>query len=975
MTSILILRPEEDMIERISSLLYKEGRDYSKSLVVFPGKRPAHYLRRSIARKESSSFIPPLILSIDEFTGYISKKVSPSLKDIERIDAIAILYRLCKNNPSLNETFRAFDSFYPFGGRLLKVLEELYIEGISVERLRSVETLIEIPEKSKDNMRFLSAIYEGFYNELLSKGLSTRSMIYRICAEKEGISEYLISYKSIIFAGFFALTNSEKVIFRRLIKDFEKEDNSTLYLIFHDGEGIEDTLSGIRGEVRVGLSKEGLLIPGEGGDVCYNSRRGISGEVIPKPFIYSAPDIHGEVYLAGNLISRLEEFDEETVVVLPQPETLFPFLRHGIPHLEEDKYNISMGYPITRTPIYGFFLNLFKVLSSTVTSPPMKDELVYMQDYLRFMLHPYTKNIHFRWWRSNRGSAEENRIILHEIEDLYKKGKLPHFMTLKEIEDIFSDGGEVTVRIGSEVFEGARDQLAFIHENTIRRFLSIEDIGDFVKKCCDLILFIYRESTAKLHPLFFPYMEVFLKELQKVSNSEMGGFSFEERESYFNLFKSLVSSLTVPFEGTPLRGLQILGFLETRNIRFKRIFFLDLNEGVFPDLSEDYILPYQVRKTLGLSTYQERERLLYYYFDNLIRGAEEVHLFYIKSEDLEESRFLKKLRWSFEKSEGRGAIREKTVNYQADLSTSLPSGIEKTEEILNVIKTLSFTASSLDEYLECGLRFYYNNILSLRKGAELTSHLERAEIGEIVHRALSLYFTNRINRIFTEDEVSHEEMEEILNRLFKERYGNVSGRLYLIRHQVIRRLKEFLDYAKRTQDLLGKEIAAVEEVVEGNLFDAFIKGRIDLLIKDGRRFIIVDFKTSSKNDNLKIDLRRYNPSDRSTWREAVRSLQIPLYMRLYSEVHGIDMADMDGYYILLGSGKLDEKSLYRPIDQDNRDKLELLFDMIERVIDEIRDPEIPFSPPDIKALRDHCPLCDYATVCGTTWVKRREYVY
>jgi len=63
-----------------------------------------------------------------------------------------------------------------------------------------------------------------------------------------------------------------------------------------------------------------------------------------------------------------------------------------------------------------------------------------------------------------------------------------------------------------------------------------------------------------------------------------------------------------------LNGLQILGFLETRNIKFKKVIFLDLNEGVFPNLSEDYLLPYRIRKILGLPTYHDREKLIYYYF-------------------------------------------------------------------------------------------------------------------------------------------------------------------------------------------------------------------------------------------------------------------------------------------------------------------------------------------------------------------------
>ncbi len=98
-------------------------------------------------------------------------------------------------------------------------------------------------------------------------------------------------------------------------------------------------------------------------------------------------------------------------MVLPSADTLFPLVNHCLSRCDGKKdYNISLQYPLTRTPLYGFFADLMQLAGS------MQAGRVYVPDYLAFLLHPYTKNIFFPG-PGNR--TDLTRILFHAIEDRY----------------------------------------------------------------------------------------------------------------------------------------------------------------------------------------------------------------------------------------------------------------------------------------------------------------------------------------------------------------------------------------------------------------------------------------------------------------------------------------------------------------------------------------------------------------------------
>ena len=135
-----------------------------------------------------------------------------------------------------------------------------------------------------------------------------------------------------------------------------------------------------------------------------------------------------------------------------------------------------------------------------------------------------------------------------------------------------------------------------------------------------------------------------------------------------------------PFEGTPVKGLQVLGFLETRNLRFDRVFILDANEEVLPDTKkDDTLLPFRAREILGLPTYQDRDALVAYYFETLLQGADEVHLFFIENDKKERSRFVERLLWERQKRDRTTDTKNylKSVQYRIGLKNSAALGYQE----------------------------------------------------------------------------------------------------------------------------------------------------------------------------------------------------------------------------------------------------------------------------------------------------------
>jgi len=937
--NVILISSSENLVKKVPDHLIGFEKDYSSSLVIFPGKRPSHFLRKVLADKEKSSFIPPVILSMDEFIEHVhDESLGLDGRKLEAIDAISILYSIhaASSEHLGRKSFLTPDTFFPVGMKMYSDLEELYIEGIPSKKVKEIDSIAgeNIPEPTAKRLQSLSYFYETFYKRIEEGHFSTRSSRYR--AVSENIDRLNLDlFKKVILAGFFALTESEKKIFKSLMKR-----ENTLF-IFQEGEGMKKKLS----------------------DLGITAKREFTATE-PEIHYYKSPDSHGQVLgvstLLKNRIDKKERIDESTVIVLPSSDALLPLFHRALSLLDPDNYNVSLGYPLQRTPLFGFFNNLMEVITT------MDGDRIYVPYYLEFILHPYTKNIYFQ------GRADMTRILFHAIEEALTEKRTRKFSSLSELESdeaILGSIKEKVLRVETGIsLKMMREHLEAIHANTIRKMLSFKDVGDFARKLKEVVEYIYKNSTARLHPFFYPYSESFITHLDILSRSLMKEIQFQEVGSYFTLFKKYIMTSYTPFAGTPLRGVQVLGFLETRNLKFENVLFLDANEGILPDTTrEDSFLPFKAKQILGLPTYLDREEIMFYTFDTLIRGAKETHLFYVENDEKERSRFVERFLWERQKREGKRDDKQyvKTIQYSVNLKNESPRPIKKSGEMIKFLERYSFSATSLNTYLYCPLRFYYEYVLGLREREVVSEEFEKEEIGSFVHLVLCNYFKEKTGSILTEKEMNLKEFEKVIHKHFEEQYGkDPTGEIYLLRNQVERHLKDFIkNYQVPKIKEFQTKIVGLEQRIDV-VKDSFKLGvRLDRVEKRGERTAIIDYKTSANKNYLTINYKKLDLKSRDSWSEAIGTLQLPFYLVTYSALTGEKPEKIDCMFLLLGRAKIDsdiEIPLFKN-ETEFKENFWNLTEIIFSLLGEIVNPDQPFIPTiDPK---NNCGRCAYGHIC------------
>jgi ATP-dependent helicase/nuclease subunit B len=936
----IIISPTQNLIHEVVKQLPTDSRDFSRFVIVFPGKRPAHFVRKALAERIKGSFIPPRIFSIDAFIDHlIADRLHVHRKALENLDAVALLFDIhARVEHRLGgEHFDYIDRFVGVGLKLYAELEELVMADVPERRIR--DGLANVP---LSRFHALPNYFAQFYALVDDRNFTTRALNYKKVADNVDSLDFA-SEQNVIVAGFYAYTALEQRIFTSLLR----RENATI--VAQQGPGLGRRLE----TIGIDVGAEETFVP-EHTPVCH---------------FYQSSDAHGQVFAVSQKIKTMldagKPVNEKTVIVLPTSDALFPVVHQTLPLLPPDQYNISLGYPLQRTPLYGFFSTLIELSAGT------KNGKVPISKYTKFILHPYTKNILYGQ------RADISRVLFHSLETHLAEGQSKMFVSLEELEgknEVFERISEALAASGTEVSViELKSHLRAIHDKTIRRVLRFESIGDFASQGIEIVHYIHKQSTATRHPLFRPYAETFVALLDSLGASLLASHQLTDVTAYCTFFRNAVAAAEVPFPGTPLKGLQVIGFLETRNLSFDTVFLLNATDDVIPGArGHDVLLPQRLRETLGLETYSDRERLAEYYFNTLLAGAHEVHCFFTESGKHEKSRFIEKLLWEYQKNHhdlDLGNVVQ-VVRYDVQLAISEPDSVEKTPNVIEYLRKFQYTATALDTYLTCPLKFYYAHVLHLSEKEDVTEDVDEREVGSVVHAALKTFFDGVVGRALTPADLDPVRLRSVVDRLFTEEYGSeLIGPAFLVKQQVMYQLGAFLrEYQLPMTEAGPITIVGLEQGLSATCDGYRFTGRIDRIEQRGDKHVILDYKTGRDDRRVRINLSKLDIENPHSWRDAIGSFQLVMYMLLYSRAKQIPLESITPSYLFVGRNEVS-----REIETDvggGKTTAEEVYRQVQpvmlRVIEEILDVKRAFEPTD--QLNKACPSCPYSTMCGTSWV-------
>ncbi|MCM8787720.1 MAG: PD-(D/E)XK nuclease family protein [Candidatus Omnitrophica bacterium] len=931
---------EENFIQNLADYLIQKNKNnynlvnFSKTVCVFGGKRPFLFLNRVLSIKLKSCFMPPKFFSIDEFIDYIIQKKG-FFSNIGELDASFIIYRLVKDNiPQIIEGRQNFSQFLPWAKELISFIEQLDLEDIEDKKLEVVEKSASIGYDVSDNINLLLKniinLRDAYHKELKKRNIYSRGMRY-LEASKIIDEVSFDEFDEILFCNFFYLHKTEQKIIKSLL------DRKKAICFF---EGSQDEWSVLEKNSKI----FGFEIRPEKKEVKKNNLS-----------IYKGFDLHSQVCLARDILSKIDK-NQDTVIVLPQQEAVVVLLCEISSVVNE--FNISLGYPLKRNTLYQLFMHLSEVQSSR------RENFYYTKDYLNLLRHPIVKNLNL----NNESSV--TRILVHTIED-YLQGKKESFISgslflkLKDIEkedNIFLDTIETLRSIEiSCSFDECKSILKKLHQIFFTMWEDINNFYQFADNLKRLLDILINKSLITNFSYNVKVIEKIFAIISELENLSFNKEPFRDDEIW-EVFRQKLETEIISFSGSPLRGLQVLGLFETRSLNFKNVIVMDVNESILPKIKiYEPLIPREIMLNLGLNRLEKEDEIQRYQFMRLVRSAQNVYLIYQENQEKEKSRFIEELIWQRQKEEKRlevFSIPKATFSISV---LSKESCIPKTQEMLEFLKKEVYSASRLNTYLECPLRFYFKYVLGLDETQNLLQEPEAQTIGTFIHQFLEAIFKGFVGKKPIIDENFKKFFMKELDKHFEQKLKKrMRSDAFLLENIIKNRLSEFLEKEKKRKVL---KIICLEETYQNTItvdgqtitFN-YIVDRIDQL--ENKSILIIDYKTGNIDlVSKKLKFLKDMKLERRQIKENIRSFQLPLYYYFISKKFS-DTSVNAAFYSLR---TLEQKLFIEDKDYQNREEfINICMESLKYILKEIFDPNIPFVS---DRQEKTCKTCSFKFLC------------
>ncbi len=934
MSKLLKIPFSENFMEHLTDYLLgnHDPSDLSSVAVVFPGIRPSHFLLDSLKKKIPEVFIPPARFSIESWMQYLFGTMREQKIPKGDFDLIYLMYRAIAESgiderSPLKKVTESINTYIHWGSRILGAMEEFEIQS---EKQLNIEGLTDYDEKFlewvREFWRNFAEIRDKFYYLLKNNNLTYRGEVYHFTSENiEEVSD-LIPFEKIVFAGFYALNKSEE----RMMK----------YLFSHGKADIIIQSDYIKGAVPTTSPYHFHKKWEQDWGVTFTDIGNKTNNKKPQLKIHQCFDTHSEILTAGEILSDFKEKNKNTAIILPDSSSLIPLISE-IVQTNENDFNITMGYPLKRTALFNLIKYIFS-LQKTKKSDK-KGYLYYLKDYLNLIQHPWIKTI-----KTSEGEEPFSTLINRLEKELVSKNRESsrNFFSLAEIRRLI-DREDMPAEM--------LDLLEKIHSLSIEAFSEIKSLKEGAEKLFDAFSFVYENSNIRKHPLNNQFIATVFEKLEELKKSLFSDVKFGDSLDIITLLGNYLLRVRIPFVGEPLKGIQIMGMLESRNLNFEQVILLDVNESIMPGLYKfDPLLPHGLRRLRGLPGYEEEESMYAHNFFRLIKGAGKVHLIYKegKLKDVDKnikSRFIEKIIWEKEKTK-EDVILDNRI-FKPSIEILEKSDIKKSEKALEKLKSMEYSPTRIDTYIRCPLQFYYRYVLELEEYMDIEEEIERSTIGKLIHDFLKDYYTQFTGKKIVIDKGDFsEKLKKYLEKHLRE-----GGEQILLREIIDNTLMRFVEYESERseeEDIIIRDLETSIAGVFGNEDEAFkLKGRIDRAEEINGVYHVIDYKTGTitmpaKRLDSEVELSR------DIIKRKVKTLQLPMYVYLYSKANKVPLEKV----------KAEIFNIRKPREENllHVENIDFFLETLGFILREIIDPDVSFAPD----AGDYCRFCPFSLMCS-----------
>lgn len=913
--------------------------DFQKIGIILPSRRAAVFLKKEISKQITKPVFSPDITTIEDFM----------LQSLgwQQADQPSLMFKLYDSYVAVApEPKESFADFSQWAHLLLADFNELdrykadaravFDYLADVERIKKWDL---DPEKELSEMvqnylrlwRLLPDVYSHFTQKLKSEKLVYQGLAYREMADtiQDHIAELKQKYDKLLFIGFNALNASEEQILRSLYHEGLAEfywDVDEYY--FKD----EDQEAG--NFLRQSKLVRELI---EKNDFRYLHK---SLSEIPKKIeIVNVSGRQQQALAANAAVIRFQERQlEDVAVVLAEEELLMPFLNN----LSEEvsTLNVTMGLPLSNTPVAGFFQLLLEMLQEQEQTG-RKDKnghpSFHFQKWDDLLGHPL-----FKLWVGDGVSSESLRYYMRKQNRIY--------ISAYEMREESSD------TLSAEFVQFFANQGNTLPQIWARLSVLAEHLHE-----------VQNEKTSLLQSLFG-----FFKLFNRLATLMEEYPYVDDIKTATRFYKDLLKSETLDLYGEPLSGLQVMGVLETRTLDFKNIILTSLNEDVLPKgRSDNSLIPFDIKREFGLPTYLDKDAVFAYHFYRLIQRAENITLIYNGlSEGLgsgEPSRFIKQLEYELPKKNCQVSFEYLNPLFEVKIEDKHATEIAKTPAVMARLQEMAeegFSPSAITDYVNDPIEFYKKRVLKLREVDEVEEVAGFDKQGNVIHNILERLYSvmedgkivkckSVLNSSDAAFQLTEEELRElVIAELQSEaKLADVdTGKNLLIREILTGMLVNFLRKEKEELQLLESQgqvlsLLGLEKKMEATLkirdgLEVKLKGIIDRVDRIGDTLRVIDYKTGSVQDtNLSLqsmeDMRQ--PKDKN------KSLQLLMYALFYHKNHDWNADLQAGIISLRNVGAWPIPLKVNRNTNISPELIDSFEGFLVTLMEELFDPTIPFS--------------------------------